>query len=404
MTKSALLLFLLLATVLAYRTAQVNMVNSDTSAYSDDEFSYFFFPTGSEHKAFEMMMGVRTIATNDVTMYYYSANFNDIDSDETKVLDVDKTVVISNAYNAMTGAVNTKSDKAAATAHVFARSAVDKIVSLNYDGTQLAETTITDRTSSMPMFCLDDYLYVCTQVEMLKYNLNLELQANVSIGTSGYTYSGVLPYNKNGVSMIAVGSDSSETVAITSVNTAFSAIVSTYTTTDIEEIDITDMESRLMVTKEVSDTKVHYGVIDYDADSNTWVWTHEAYYENTDVPSASISISDDHLNGVVALTTTVATGTSLDNMVLTYGTSLTDAELNPIDGTEMGGFSYSLDGTLDNIEGINRVYEDVLMYVDMKSSETDNTETTILKFHYADSAAWVRAGLLAILLALVMLA
>ncbi|KAG9391663.1 hypothetical protein J8273_6428 [Carpediemonas membranifera] len=349
------------------------------------------------------MDSIRTVANNSVTFSFWHVNADDLDSGKTKEQDVDHTFTMSDVFSPFTGGFNMKSDKAAATPHIFLRAVEDKISSHNYVGTKLAETTIASRPGEMPMFCLDNYLYVCTQLEILKYNLNLELQANITLGTSGATYTDILPYNMNGVSLIVVGTNDASQVVVTSVDTGFTAIVSSITTDEFDSLSITDLDSRLIAIKggDGDSSNVHYGFIDYEASSTSWVWTHDDWF-NVTSGGCGVEINDDQLNNVVAITKSTTVG-EFPDVTVTYTSSLAEPDLTPIADSVSGFVNYNFQ-TSTAMKFLMGVYEDFLVEMAFKGGETDNSVTTTIDFHFADSAAWIRASLLASLLALALLA
>ncbi|KAG9392198.1 hypothetical protein J8273_5180 [Carpediemonas membranifera] len=393
-TGICLLILLQIVTVaMCYRTAQMAIRVPDVDVVRDEEFTYITM--SDDHQEVTVLATTRTIATDDVAFNYFESNFHDIGNDD--VVEINPhTFTVTNVTNVLTGTSNPCSDKGSATPHLFLRSKVDKVVSVNYDGTQLAEASIPFRTDDMPMYCDGTSVFQLT----LPYTEYTE-------------FDNIIPYNKDGISVILAGQNDG-TAYILSANTDCSDFASNFNTTDFDEVVANSFGGRIAATKEVASGSFHYGFIEYDPAEQTWAFAVDAWY-NVTSDGASIlyvQLIDDELNGVSSVSAVYADGTTADDMAMHSVTHLADANLHPIDGTEesitftLADYPCLMGGNC--FHSRMRVYSDLYMNNDYSTTTTGNVTSGEVLYTAqrpnTDAAAWVKVGLLAVLLALLVLA
>ncbi|KAG9395519.1 hypothetical protein J8273_3095 [Carpediemonas membranifera] len=297
------LLLLLFTAALCVKTIVVN----DPEAYTTNSYAI----PSPDHKEVAVISAVHNDDTNTSTLYFYDVKASDVADGETKTItEPDHTITIP---------ATERFSAHAAPLRAFDRGQ-DHCLALSYDGTTLNQATIADRSAAMPMMCDGEVVYIITGLEILKYNLDLELQANVTLGTTGTSYLKVLPYNKNGISVVGLAFDALfEHLVLTAINTDFTAVVSTVVS-DFESVEAPLYSTRLSASLAGAGSS-EFGFIDYDHDTNSWVFTKHAtlnHPEDTDGGGIS-AVVDDTLNGVVVVTTSLFTGRGEDFRIATSG-------------------------------------------------------------------------------------
>ncbi|KAG9396010.1 hypothetical protein J8273_2359 [Carpediemonas membranifera] len=174
-----MLLFSLITIILCSRDA--NMHINRLEAY--DSLVWTDVAVTDDHKRATVTVAAHSsMNSGEAQFLFFEIDSNDIsEGDVGQYNEPDMAYTLLNVYEAATAAINPASDRGATTPHLFVRTKVDKVAALAYDGTQLGSAKIADRTNAMPMICDGTYLYVCTQLEILRYSLDLELQANATL-------------------------------------------------------------------------------------------------------------------------------------------------------------------------------------------------------------------------------
>ncbi|KAG9396036.1 hypothetical protein J8273_2385 [Carpediemonas membranifera] len=261
------------------------------------------------------------------------------------------------------------------------------------------------------MICDGTYLYVCTQLEILRYSLDLELLDSVTLGTSGVSFNQVRLYNKGGLSVALLSSDYTE-VSILGINSDFSAVATSLWTGRFYVPAIPSLApvfaaqpGAISAHQQTSYTGYKSGFIDYDSGSDDWSFSASNTFTHSTVSSTTLGFNSvDQRNGVV-----MANELFYED-ARTYQFETLDSSLDAIDGTEESyGINYvGYTCFVDNmcLWPMFKVYEDVYFVESMDPMTYEVTLTLRFEQMSAPTSAggWMPVALAAVVLALAVLA
>ncbi|KAG9396012.1 hypothetical protein J8273_2361 [Carpediemonas membranifera] len=370
-----------------------NMTDFQDAGITDMSFS-------DDHRSMQFIRTIRNKDIDNVQFFIFNFDSTTIDDGAIDRHTADSQFTLPGVHDPTTGASNPASDRGATTPHLFVRTKVDKVAALAYDGTQLGSAKIADRTNAMPMICDGTYLYVCTQLEILRYSLDLELQANISVPSGRVDTNGqyieLYPHHKEGFSILLLTS----TERLVGIDAAFTAADTTLPISDLTFL-APGVYPKLNGFVRYNTTSARVGFLQYAPEEDIWTFS-ESTMIYADGSVRLMLLSYDALNEVSIATTFFAGGfySGCSSVEL-------DEDLKPIAHTEQSVTRTNEDYPcqIENkcMFGDMRLYKDVAIFSNGTIVDGVMYEDVIFRFG-VDSAYWMRVALAAVVLALAVLA